>query len=80
MHFPHDNQGQDVTKRAAAAHSFYLGRKQTLQEMLSNSLEVSKKRQFQTEGSAPGYEAPTLLKQFWKTGKNSIHVVDFSGT
>src|SRR5579863_6691637 len=40
----------------------------------------SQKGQFETEGSAPGFEAPTLLESFVKAGKHAIHVVDFSGT
>jgi hypothetical protein len=46
----------------------HLGAEGETQEKHRDSLEILKKGQFKSEGSAPGFEAPTLLESFVKQG------------
>src|SRR5580704_17688973 len=46
----------------------HLGAVSELSKKHRDSLEVLKKGQFETEGSAPGFEAPTLLESLVKQG------------
>src|SRR3974390_3629336 len=59
MHFPHDNQGQTQLNRPTA-HSFCLGRKIESLKNWQRYLKVSETNLKLSEGSAPGYEVPTL--------------------
>ena len=69
MHFPHDNQGQMQPKCATNAHSFIWAQKASLQlKTAETHLKFSKKVKLTTEGSAPGYEAPTLFESFVMQG------------
>jgi hypothetical protein len=65
MHFPHDNQGQMQPKMRHQRTFVHLGAESEPQPKRKETHQkFSKKVNLTTEGSAPGYEAPTLFESF----------------
>ena len=79
MHFPHDNQGQMQPHLRASALCVSLAQEQILRGNRQNPPEGIQNVSKFLEGSAPGFEALTLLGLNW-AGKNPMHVLSFSGT
>ena len=62
MHFPHDNQGQTATDLRTPRPCVGCARTEASSEQAGATRSSQITSKLKAEGSAPGFEAPTLLE------------------